>query len=211
MTAPMDAKLCRELIEKITATSYHKPGSNTRGLDLDKVIAIIDSTPPETPSPEVDDKKIRDKILEAYHSLSVSEYPGSERVDKIFEAIRPYLAQGAVPQPEVDGFNGCLHVAKEALTYLAENKRPSGGQERFNSEHLHQLSKEIGITQKGLAQGAVRVSLKDCVIAAAEADNPTRGLYPIEEAPLSGYMASTKAVILSLKQQNPGVQFYERD
>jgi hypothetical protein len=39
------------------------------------------------------------------------------------------------------------------------------------------------------------VSLKECMIAAAHADDPSRGLYPIEEAPLSGYRASTKAVL----------------
>lgn len=40
-------------------------------------------------------------------------------------------------------YNGTFETAAEALIYLAEHKRPIGGQERFNSEHLHQLAGEI--------------------------------------------------------------------
>lgn len=35
-----------------------------------------------------------------------------------------------------------MSYISEALRYLAENDRPTGGQERFNAEHLYQLADE---------------------------------------------------------------------
>lgn len=51
------------------------------------------------------------------------------------------------------GYNGCISVAVEALSYLAKNERPRGGNERFNAEHLLQLSDELMTTRMVLLQG----------------------------------------------------------
>lgn len=51
----------------------------------------------------------------------------------------------------VEWFNHCDKVVPEALRYLAENVRPGGGCERFNSEHLHQLAHEIEVSAKRFA------------------------------------------------------------
>lgn len=45
-----------------------------------------------------------------------------------------------------EGFNHCLRVAAEALSYLAEKSRPSNGEASFNSEHCHQLAHELRVT-----------------------------------------------------------------
>lgn len=39
--------------------------------------------------------------------------------------------------------NGCEQSAIEALRYLAQNPRPEYGQEKFNSEHLYDIAKEL--------------------------------------------------------------------
>ncbi|KAF0844369.1 hypothetical protein FNL37_1813 [Methylovorus glucosotrophus] len=39
--------------------------------------------------------------------------------------------------------NGCDETVPQALRYLAEHERPAGGNDSFNSEHLHQLADEI--------------------------------------------------------------------
>ena len=42
-----------------------------------------------------------------------------------------------------DGANGCLRMARDACRYLAENERPAGGEQKFNSAHLHQIADEL--------------------------------------------------------------------
>lgn len=42
-----------------------------------------------------------------------------------------------------EGFNGCVGESIRALRYLAEHTRPVGGEDRFNSLHLHQLADEL--------------------------------------------------------------------
>lgn len=49
-------------------------------------------------------------------------------------------------------YNGTLEVARKALKYLAENPRPNGGQQAFNSEHLHQLANELSEINDRLKQ-----------------------------------------------------------
>ena len=39
--------------------------------------------------------------------------------------------------------NNCDRTIIAALTYLANNPRPTGGQEEFNAEHLLQLANEL--------------------------------------------------------------------
>jgi hypothetical protein len=46
------------------------------------------------------------------------------------------------------GFNGCINTAIKALRYLADNERPIGGQENYNSEHLLQTADELERTIK---------------------------------------------------------------
>jgi hypothetical protein len=51
-------------------------------------------------------------------------------------------AAAAEPSRKVWG-NGCDTQVPRALRYLAENDRPGGGAQSFNSEHLYQLAGEI--------------------------------------------------------------------
>ena len=44
---------------------------------------------------------------------------------------------------EIKFDNNCVEVAIQSLEYLAENPRPSGGQEMFNAEHLYQIAQEL--------------------------------------------------------------------
>jgi len=39
--------------------------------------------------------------------------------------------------------NGCNETAPAALRYLANNERPTGGQQEYNAEHLFQLADEL--------------------------------------------------------------------
>lgn len=49
-----------------------------------------------------------------------------------------------------EGWNCCMPTAAQALRYLAENKRPSGGQDRFNAEHLYDIAIALEKTQREL-------------------------------------------------------------
>jgi hypothetical protein len=59
----------------------------------------------------------------------------------------PVSAQVPVPS---DGINGCIAVAARALDYLAQYKRPYGGQQNYNAEHLVQLASELRRTSAAL-------------------------------------------------------------
>lgn len=39
--------------------------------------------------------------------------------------------------------NGCNETAVNALRYLAENKRPIGGSDMYNTEHLYMIASEL--------------------------------------------------------------------
>lgn len=63
-----------------------------------------------------------------------------------------------------EGYNHAVRVAAEAVKYLAEHPRPSGGQERYNSEHLHQVADELQRTlayMKSFAPSAIGRDLQD--------------------------------------------------
>lgn len=47
------------------------------------------------------------------------------------------------PDEAVAWWNGCDRTVPAALRFLADNERPVGGQQKFNSEHLYQLAAEI--------------------------------------------------------------------
>jgi len=47
---------------------------------------------------------------------------------------------------EINIINNCYQRAIEALEYLAQNPRPSGGNERFNSECLFQIARELELS-----------------------------------------------------------------
>lgn len=47
------------------------------------------------------------------------------------------------PALPVKWWNGCDREVPAALRFLANNERPSGGESRFNAEHLYQLAGEI--------------------------------------------------------------------
>lgn len=56
-------------------------------------------------------------------------------------------AKVAELEEQLDGslifINQCDKQAIEALRYLATHQRPSGGQEKFNAEHLLQIASEL--------------------------------------------------------------------
>lgn len=53
------------------------------------------------------------------------------------------LALAALNGEPVTWGNGCDKTVPAALRFLAENKRPFGGESRFNAAHLYQLAREI--------------------------------------------------------------------
>lgn len=57
--------------------------------------------------------------------------------------------EGLLPRDTLDsGYNQCIDVAINALTYLSSSERPSGGQYTYNAEHLLQLASELKRTQR---------------------------------------------------------------
>jgi hypothetical protein len=48
--------------------------------------------------------------------------------------------------------NGCQETVPRALRYLAENERPIGGEQPFNSMHLYQLADEIEAAYREIAE-----------------------------------------------------------
>jgi hypothetical protein len=64
-------------------------------------------------------------------------------------AAHPSRGEAHARSPAANAFeempwpNGCNETIAHALRYLANNPRPVGGQDRFNSEHLEQLAAEI--------------------------------------------------------------------
>ena len=41
--------------------------------------------------------------------------------------------------------NGCNETSVKALRYLAEHKRPIGGSDMYNTEHLYMIARELEI------------------------------------------------------------------
>lgn len=71
---------------------------------------------------------------------------GASDSRQLAEDCRTLIA--SLPAPDTAGkpvvwFNGCDRTVPEALRFLAFNDRPSGGEQRFNAAHLHQLAGEI--------------------------------------------------------------------
>ena len=57
--------------------------------------------------------------------------------------IYPVAAQAGQVAVPFKWPNGCDETVPRALRYLANNSRPSGGEDHFNSAHLYQLAGEI--------------------------------------------------------------------
>lgn len=51
--------------------------------------------------------------------------------------------QASVHSDAVKWVNRCDRTVPEALRYLANHRRPDGGEQRFNAAHLFQLADEI--------------------------------------------------------------------
>lgn len=54
------------------------------------------------------------------------------------------------------GFNYCIETAIKALKYLADHPRPSGGESRYNAEHLIMTAQELALTRQELLIGRDR-------------------------------------------------------
>lgn len=59
------------------------------------------------------------------------------------------MERGKTESP-VKFINGCDRQAILALRFLADNKRPCGGEQSFNSEHLFQIAEELEESVKSL-------------------------------------------------------------
>ncbi|WP_097138045.1 MULTISPECIES: hypothetical protein [unclassified Pseudomonas] len=51
------------------------------------------------------------------------------------------------------GFNYCIETAIKALNYLADHPRPTGGESRYNAEHLIMTAQELMLTRQELLIG----------------------------------------------------------
>jgi len=94
----------------------------------------------------------------AEHIAHLKQYPGFE-YRTLYTAPAATLsplcgAQHAESGKEPEPFkwpNGCDKTIPRALRYLASNPRPSGGEQPFNGEHLHQLAGEMEAAAHALA------------------------------------------------------------
>lgn len=70
---------------------------------------------------------------------------GGKKVEYVPHPDEDYTPEerGCPELEPVRWFNGCDKTVPEALRYLANNDRPSGGESRFNWAHLLQLADEI--------------------------------------------------------------------
>lgn len=57
---------------------------------------------------------------------------------------------GKEPPPAAGWDNGCDEASVAALRYLADHDRPTGGQQKYNSEHLYQIADELERSIKAL-------------------------------------------------------------
>lgn len=95
---------------------------------------------------------------EAMELFTAIAHGDQEHREWLREALRNFADGKPVPPPRGKGtdehavapaqeavawFNYCDKTVPEALRFLASNDRPSGGEQRFNSAHLHQLAGEI--------------------------------------------------------------------
>jgi hypothetical protein len=81
-------------------------------------------------------------------------------VTAIVEAVQKHLRDMPAAEPGGplkwdaewlrNGFNGCLRTAANALRYLANNDRPTHGEQLYNAAHLLQTANEIELTQQKL-------------------------------------------------------------
>ena len=91
-----------------------------------------------------DDLVTYESAMQAIEHVAIHNSASREReaVDMLVAAPAAQAAPAAVAVP-VKWWNGCDVVVPAALRYLADNERPSGGEERFNCAHLYQLAGEI--------------------------------------------------------------------
>jgi len=85
--------------------------------------------------------------------LTMSVY-GTRTEIELERKRRADLAQRAASVPAQSGFkwpNGCDRTIPAALRYLAQNPRPSGGEDHYNGMHLMQLADEMERAAKNAA------------------------------------------------------------
>ena len=133
---------CREFIDTTKAPAY------PAGADLaDEIDMVLAAQPAAAPAAAVglgDDLVTYESAMQAIEHVAMHNSASREReaVDMLVAAPAAQAAPAAVAVP-VKWWNGCDVVVPAALRYLANNKRPNGGEERFNSAHLYQLADEI--------------------------------------------------------------------
>jgi hypothetical protein len=84
-------------------------------------------------------------VLEGYPD-SIARRDALRAVKKINDHLVELPSSKWSEHWRTEGFNGAISESMKALSYLAENPMPSYGSQRYNSEHCHQLSSELGIT-----------------------------------------------------------------
>ena len=79
------------------------------------------------------------------NALACSATDTRELQSALRAEVERLAAQAA---PTVKWQNGCNETAPAALRFLAENERPAGGQQDYNSEHLYQIADELEATYR---------------------------------------------------------------
>ena len=117
--------------------TYHKvipdPDPNDWFCDDDVAIVCTNEKAPQNQKFDLNSKYKADRQL--LPLITVSCRPHHIRKEANIPDWCPLLDKGFI--------NNCDKVIPEALRYLAENERPSYGNDRFNSEHLFQLAEEL--------------------------------------------------------------------
>lgn len=117
------------------------------------------------PAPTVPDEreKLLTIIANAYqiagahdapaYILDVLAHPEQATMEHV-EDMLPYAPAHQPAQEQADPFkwpNGCDNTIPRALRYLANNPRPSGGEQPFNGAHLYQLAGEMEAAARKIA------------------------------------------------------------
>ena len=111
-----------------------------------KPAVVENRAPPPTAPKEYVDAEMHDRLTDALlgsgEVLHEGKFiPGAEYVAK----------RDAPPMTAPDhGPNGVFFEADRALRFLAENKRPDGGNERYNTEHLYMIADELNAAIEAL-------------------------------------------------------------
>jgi hypothetical protein len=96
------------------------------------------------------------KMMDGDKSISINDFVIDElkllllTTDGIGKRMKVKILEELLNRKEkldaIPFINGCDRNAIAALRFLADNKRPMGGNDKFNSEHLYLIAQELELS-----------------------------------------------------------------